>query len=458
MVESGDGTSLLKPQSNYLDNNFLITNKKVLIVTYYWPPAGGAGVQRILKFAKYLSEFGWTPIILTIANGDYPWIDKSLNNDITSNITVYKTPGFSLHNLHKIFNRRKNTIAPYAFTESGESNFREKLSIWIKFNIVPDSRIGWYFPAISEAKKILKKEKIDLVFSTSPPQTAHFVAKKISKKLKIPLVTDFRDPWTDVFWLQNSKRLKIVNRIDRILEKKVMKNASAVTTVSPGLAKIFRAKTHNPVHIITNGFDEPYFAKKSYKRSNKFRITYTGSLSKEQTLQPFCEVVNLAIQNGKIEKNRLRIQLFGNFPGFVSNLMNEMNLGKNIEMQPFMAAGHVIEHIFQSELLLLIIPDTKQNEGILTSKIFDYIGSKRPILCFGPPESDAAKLLNETKSGEIFDYKQIDEAADFLESIYRAWVSRESENQVYGDKHLSKYTRRTKSQELCKVFDSLLMS
>ena len=257
--------------------------KKVLIITYYWPPSGGPGVQRVLKFAKYLPEFGWEPIILTIKNGEYPAIDNTLLKDIPKNCKVYKSKAFQPSFLYRKFTgMKKDEKIPVASLANKDVNWKKRISNWIRLNIfIPDAKIGWLPFAIKEGKKIIQSEKPDIIFSSSPPPTVHLIAKKLAKWSRIKWIADFRDPWTDIHYLQNQKINPISKKFNKNLEIEVIKTCESATCVSENFVNLLTNQFNSKFNIITNGFDtETKFNVK--KNPEKFTILYIGGLTQNR--------------------------------------------------------------------------------------------------------------------------------------------------------------------------------
>jgi hypothetical protein len=434
--------------------------KKVLFITYYWPPAGGAPINRIFKFSQYITEFGWEPIILTTEGGDFPFVDESLLKEVDPNIKVYRSKGLSLHKIFsKVSPKSKKNFVPYGFTDSSRSSFMDKLSRWVKYNFIPDTRFPWYFKTVDKAIEICKTENIDLIFSSSPPQTNHIIAKKVSQKLNIPWVADFRDPWTDVFWIleKNSLRWKIIQKLDKRIERKTIAKMDAIVTVGNELVKILNRKTEKNVNLIYNGFDERYFKGIDYQRTDKFRIIYAGSISKEENPECFFKSIE-KLQEKEGFLNDLEIMFLGNFPVYLHDIVNSSVLKENVKFSPYTFYADSIRFIINSELSFMIIPDTTDNKCILTSKLFEYIGAGHPILAYGPVDGDAAKVINETGLGKMFDYAEIDEASEFIFEVYNKWKTNKDHHTENPSENIRKYSRRNLSRQLAEIFDKTLAS
>ncbi len=425
--------------------------KKVLFITYYWPPAGGATVNRIFKFAQYLPEFGWEPVILTTADGDFPFTDESLLKEINPDTRVYRSAGFSLHKaFKKISPKSGKNFVPYGFTDQSKNSFMDNLSRWVKYNFIPDTRFPWYFGTAKKAIQIIREEKIDLIFSSSPPQTNHMIARKAARKTGIPWVADFRDPWTDVFWLaENSLRMKWIHRWDQRIERKTIQRMDAVITVGPSLRRILQRKTKQPIHLITNGYDERYFRESEPTRPEKFRIIYAGSISREQHPGCFFRSLDLAMQHDDF-RNDMEMLWLGNFPTYIHDITNSLSYRDQIRFSPYTHYADSIREICQAALLLLIVPNTTDNECIITSKIFEYIGAGKPVLAYGPLRGDAAFVLDETRAGKLVDYEDVQAGADYLLQCWKAWKNgvtstRPDDNQ--------RFTRRALTGVLAGIFE-----
>lgn len=430
--------------------------KKVLFITYYWPPAGGAPINRILKFYQYLHEFGWEPVILTTEGGDFPFEDESLLSEVLPTTKIYRSKGFSLHKILKsVSPKSKKNFVPYGFTDDSKSSFMDKISRWVKYNFIPDTRFPWYYSTVRKAIQIIHDEKIDLIFSSSPPQTNHLIARKAARKTGLPWVADFRDPWTDVFWLlNNSIRWKWIHAIDKRIEKNTINKMDAVVTVGPSLVAILQRKTDKKIRLITNGFDEKYFQNISYKKNKKFRITYAGSMSKEQNPYGFFDALELLKSNVEFYNN-VEILFLGNFPGFLHDRVNVSSYKDKTMYSPYTFYTDSLKVINDSELLLMIVPETDDNKCIITSKIFEYIGAKRPVLAFGPVDGDAAIIINEANAGMIVDYPDSKNAAEFILQIFQKW-NNQPEPYVLRKENNEKFSRRNLTKQLADVFNQLV--
>ncbi len=429
--------------------------KKVLFISYYWPPAGGAPVQRILKFYQYLPEFGWEPYILTTLDGDFPFVDESLNKLVRPNTTIVRSKGFSLH---KIFSRlspkSKKNFVPYGFTDNSKNGFMDNLSRWVKYNFIPDTRYPWRFGTVRKAVKLIRREKIDLIFSSSPPQTNHIIARKAARRTGIPWVADFRDPWTDVFWVidEKTKRWKWIHRIDQRIERKTIAKMDEIITVGPSLVEMLQRKTSKQIHEINNGFDEAYFPSDAWQPSDHFRMVYAGSISKEQDPKCFFDAVN-ELMSVPSFASKARIEFLGNFPTYLHDLVQHYPFADRVTFSLYTHYEASLSFIAKADLLLMMVPRTADNKCIITSKLFDYMGSRRPILAFGPEDGDAAVILDRTSAGKMFDYSHVSEAAQWILDHFNRWENNETATSTSNE--IASYTRRNLTQQLARLFDQV---
>ena len=412
--------------------------KNVLIISYYWPPSGGPGVQRVLKFCKYLHKFGWRPIVLTVAKGDYPVLDSSLGLDLKE-IKVFQAKAFSLHRIFNLFNKKKHTPTFQLSSSENESIF-VKISRWIRINIIiPDGRIGWYPNAVKVGNGIIKHNKIDAILSSAPPYTAHLIAKRLSLSHNIPLVVDFRDPWTDRFYNFENKRLWLTEKVDKYLENNVINSANKRITVSEAISKYYT----KPFHVIPNGFDEEDFKvnNNNKNKKNKVLISYLGTMTKSQN--PKCFFKEISNLNQK--QNIYQIDLVGSIHPDIKNYIYKHKFDRFIKLLPYIKHSEAIQKMVDSSFLLLIIPNTKKNKGIITGKIFEYIRSMTKIIMIGPHNSDAAKIIEETSSGKCFSYEDRDSIASYL-----------IDGKMSTTKNFERYNRERLTEDLTKILNDVL--
>lgn len=423
--------------------------EKVLVITYYWPPAGGPGVQRWLKFVKYFPEYGYEPIVLTVNpdKAEYPIRDNSLEKDIRPGQLVYRTDCSGLYDYYKKFTRTK--VAPYSgFANEGSPNLKQKIARFIRGNFfLPDARKGWNKFAYRQAVEIIREYKVNTVITTGPPMSTHLIGRKLKKRLGVYWIADFRDPWTDIFYYDKMYPTPVAKAIDRKLERGVLEDADRVVTVSPYLRKILSSKSRqipeSKIAVIENGYDtEDFVAREIPSSGDKFTITYTGTLASNYTLDSF---VN-ALKQLK-HAHDVKLRFVGKVaPEVAARLSSE--LMDMVEFIPFVPHSEVIRYMQRASLLLLVIPNTPDNKGNLTGKLFEYLGSRTPILCIGPTDGDVATILDACHAGKIFDYADERGVADFLRiQIQNYQCGRREES-----RGIERYSRRELAGKYIRLF------
>ncbi len=379
--------------------------KKVLIITYYWPPSGGAGVQRWLKFAKYLPEFGWQPVILTVdpEYASYPQRDQSLFAEVGSDCLVFTTKSFELYNLYKLISGKKDV--PFGgFAKDSKEGILQKVSKFFRGNfLLPDPRIGWNRYAFKKAEELIREFNIDTVVTTSPPHSTQLIGLKLKKKHHIKWVADLRDPWTDIYYYNQFMHTTLARKIDLRYERNMVENADLLITVSEDLKRIFAEKTALPVAnkiaVIPNGFDNDDFRQAVFPAEPKKVITYSGTFYEFYDVDCLLEAIR-GLSN-ELRQN-LMIRFVGIIPPSVAQKFR--STGIEIELVGYVDHPKSIEYLLRSDLLLLLIAKVENNRGILTGKFFEYLATQKPIMAIGPTDGDLAKIIHETQCGNIFEY------------------------------------------------------
>jgi glycosyltransferase involved in cell wall biosynthesis len=390
---------------------------KVLIVTYYWPPSGGAGVQRWLKFSKYLPELGWEPIILTVdpAYAAYPFTDDSLTNELPSSLKIYKTPSVDYFSIYK---KDKSRIPAAGFANSVDNTLKGKTLRFIRGNFfIPDPRRGWNKYGYKKACEIIGAEGIKHVITTSPPHSTQLIGLKIKTKYPdIKWIADLRDPWTDIYYYEQFYPTFISRCIDSGFERRVLKSADNIITVGSSLKEIFSLKTKGiteKIVVIPNGFDTIDFKDIKLSYPTRFTLTYVGTLS---DIYPVGSLIN-ALKSFREEGKDFILRFVGTISEKARELIRSSIPDESIEFIPNVTHGEAIEYMMSSTVLILIIPLHKSNKSIVTGKLFEYLAVGRPILCIGPPDGDAAEIIKKCMSGVTADYSNTVTISDFLRNF-----------------------------------------
>ena len=378
--------------------------KRVLIISYYWPPAGGAGVQRWLKMVKYLNESSIEPIVLTVDEkfASYIQTDTSLLNDVPKGLRVVKTKSIEPISWYsKIVG--KGNVPTAGFSNVDNTKNSQRLINFIRSNFfVPDPRRGWNFFAFKEAKKLINELKIDVVITTSPPHSSQLIGLKLKRELGIKWITDLRDPWTDIYYYKILGHTYLSSLIDRHYERKVIENCDLLITVSESLKDLFIAKSNavkeDKVFVVPNGFDHEDLegiVKKENK--NRFVITYTGTMSDDYEPEVFFDVLKTLKEKDNLP---VKLQIVGAISKRILNYIKRSDI--DFEFISTVPHDKVLYYQKNADLLLLVIPNVENSKGILTGKIFEYLGSLNPIFCLGEKDGDAASLISKCQAGETF--------------------------------------------------------
>lgn len=430
--------------------------KKALIITYYWPPSGGAGVQRWLKFVKYLREFGWEPIVYTPENPEFPEIDESLYSDIPENLKVIKTPISEPYTAYKKFigrNKQEKINAGF-LSEKKRNPLLENISVWIRGNFfIPDARSRWIKPSVKFLLKYLTGNPVDIIISTGPPHSMHIIAMKVSEYLKLPWVADFRDPWTNIDFYKDLKLTSWADSRHHNMEKKVLSKASAVISISPSMADDFNKILKRNYDIITNGFDwEDVNPTNLVELDRKFSISYIGTMVSTRNPIAFWKAIQSILKENKNFGDDLVIKLVGKVDFKVRDSVEQSGLSRyveNIAYAPHKEVGKIQQ---QSQVLLLVINDTPNSGMILTGKFFEYLAARRPVLCLGPVDGDAAKILNQTNAGLISGFKDSEKMKENILTFYNQFKTGELSS---GDQDIEAYSRKELTRKLAAVMNRL---
>ncbi|MFK8059605.1 MAG: glycosyltransferase family 4 protein [Polaribacter sp.] len=418
---------------------------KVLIITYYWPPAGGSGVQRWLKFVKYLQEFGIEPVVYTVDDANYPKEDNTLLKEIPENIEILKQPIWEPTDL--LFWKKKNS------QKSGISNVSKGGFLsFIRGNFfIPDPKIFWVKRSVKFLQKYIETHQIDTIISTGPPHSMHLIAQKLHQQNNIKWIADFRDPWSDLYYNKDFNQLSFAKKKNEKLEKAVLKNADCVLTVSNSLKDEF-AKTANRVEVITNGFDDEVLTKNLIKLDEKFTISYIGLLPKQSNPKNLFLVLNELCEENKTFKNDLKLNFIGDISDGVKTEITKNKLKENTHFVGYVNHQKAIEYQKKAQVLLLLIPNIEKSKGILTGKLFEYLTAKRPILAIGPEDGDLSAILKETNAGTVINFDEKDKLSSEIIRLYQQY---KKENLQVNSKNIDKYHRKELTKKLASIIKSL---
>lgn len=431
--------------------------KKVLIITYYWPPSGGAGVQRWLKFVKYLRDFGWEPVIYTPSNPDFSVIDETLKRDIPAGLEIIKIPIWEPYEFYKKITGNKSvpkTSSKIVKDKKSSSGFVEQLSVWIRGNLfIPDARKFWIKPSVQYLIKYLQNNQIDAIISTGPPHSMHLIAMEIKERLNIPWVADFRDPWTDIDYYKEMRISSFADQKHKKLELKTITSCNAMVVVSREMKENYEKMGGKNIHLITNGFDPEDMGDKSSIIDTKFSISHIGTLPPAFNMQGLWKVLSEISETLPGFRNNLEIKLIGNVDDSVINDLSIAGLENQLILPGYVSHDQAALLMKKSAVLLLIINSNSPNsKGILTGKFFEYLASGRPILAIGPTEGDLASLLRESEAGTISLYDDLEQIKKTVLELYDRFIHNKLVN---SEKRMDKFTRKSLTAQLVNVLNDI---
>ncbi|GAA4935317.1 glycosyltransferase family 4 protein [Algibacter agarivorans] len=422
--------------------------KKVLIITYYWPPAGGPGVQRWLKFVKYLPEFNIDPIVYIPENPNYPLIDESLVSEVSKDITIIKHPINEPYKWAGLFSKKSsNTISKGIISDYKKQSFIEKIMLFIRGNFfIPDARVGWVKPSVPFLSEYIQKENIETIITTGPPHSMHLIGLKLKEALGVKWLADFRDPWTTIGYHKQLKLTESSKAKHKALEKQVLNAADQVIVTSFTTKNEFQQITNKPIAVIANGYDNE--SSEAFEMDSKFSLSHIGSLLSKRNPEILWKVLSdLVNENMGFSKD---FQL--NFIGAVSNIVLE-SIKKNSLSDYINNAGYVshkesIRFQKKSQILLLIEIDSEDTKCIIPGKLFEYMVSNRPIIAIGPKDSDVEKIIKETNTGNYLNYDDYESLKRIILEHYKAFQNKTLQSHPVG---LQKYHRKSLTQTLSKL-------
>ncbi len=424
-----------------------MSNKRILILSYYWPPSGGTGVQRWLHFSRYLEELGWEPIIYTPSNPEAPVQDHALLKLIGPKTTVLRQAIWEPTQLYKKFSGKKGKQLQTGFlNEQGQkkSGGIQKLAMWLRANIfIPDAKMAWIRPSVKFLKTELKNNPVAAIISTGPPHSLHLIAYKLKKQTNTPWIADFRDPWTQIDWFDQLPLTKISLQKHQKLEANVLSEADQLVVVSRDMKQQMEELCGRKAHIISNGFAPEDFQKYETRKDPYFTILHTGSINKDRNPTLLWKTLGAFVQENPNFAKRLRIRLIGAIDVSVTNDLQLHGLMPYSHIEGFVPHENVIDELSCCSLLILPLNNVKSQKGIITGKLFEYLASQQPILAIGPKDGDAATIL-KTQEGTT--------VVDFNEPIDWKIIISICEHKPIRNESLQPYSRK----ELAKQYASLL--
>lgn len=446
-------------------------HKKILIITYYWPPAGGPGVQRWLKFAKYLPDFGWKPIIYTPENPSYPLVDESLLKEVPENIEIVKTKIWEPYQLAEKLNKSNKKFKAGQFDVGKNQSWKSKLSIWVRGNFfIPDARVFWVKPSVQFLEKYLIENKIDVVVTSGPPHSLHLIGLDLKKKFPdLKWIADFRDPWTEISYYKHLKLTKSSDKKHRQLESAVFKNADITLATSYTDAENFRKNGANAV-CITNGFDvdvkplncedvESYNENLQSQQLNsstplrlgntpQFTVSYIGVLEQLRNPDNLWKALDDLVKTNPDFAEKFSLKFVGKIDDKILHEIENSDLKNHISNVGYLSHDKAIEEMAKSTLLLITNFPNESSKGIIPGKIFEYLATGKQIISFGPNDADVSKILKETKAGKHFSYNDSESIKRFILEKFELW---KNGNLLENTQNIEQFSRKNLTKKLAEI-------
>ncbi len=433
-------------------------SKKVLIFTYYWPPAGGVAVQRFLKFSKFLPEFGWEPIIITVDNGSYPYNDESLLKEIAPSLRVYRTKTFEPFEFYNLLRGKKGKSMPLVTVGANKhKTFFQSLTEYIRANFfIPDARKGWVPYAVKQAEEILRSEKIDAIITTGPPHSAHLIGLRLKEKFDIKWLADFRDPWTGIVYNEMLPRTEATKQKDRDLETAVLKTADQAVVISPGMKEQFEDRAKK-IDVILNGYDEDNFLPDkdsltaAKNQEDSFTICYIGNLMASQNPTNLWKAI---AELRKTSAAKIKLGFTGRVDTEIQNSIAAEGLNDITTYNPFTDQQTAINLTRRASLLLFAIFNLPNTRLVITGKIFEYLASCSEIIAFGDTAGDASAILNSVGRKPMVGFTDYAETLNQLQNAYTYW-QQNGRAFKYTDRRFEVFTRRNQASSLATLLNNL---
>ncbi len=428
-------------------------SKKLLIITYYWPPAGGPGVQRWLKFVKYLPDFGIQPIVYVPENPTYPIVDENLVKEVSEKAVILKQKIFEPYQLAAVFSKNKTKkISSGIIPNQKKQSFLDKVFLWIRGNLfIPDARAFWVKPSVSYLEKYILEHGIDTIVTSGPPHSLHLIGLKLKQKLRVNWVADFRDPWTTIGYHKSLRLSDYAAKKHKALEYKVLNTADTILVTSKTTKTEFEAITNKPIVVITNGYDVEKVEKQALDA--KFSLAHIGSFLSERNPKLLWESLVELIDEVPDFKKHLEIKLIGAVSQEVLETITQFGLNSYLNNLGYVSHAEAVAHQRKSQVLLLIEINSEETKSIIPGKLFEYMVSNRPIIAIGPNGSDFAEIITDTNTGVFFDYSEKLKLKSVILSFYNQFLEGKLQADGVG---LQKYSRKNLTNELAKLLTSNL--
>ena len=426
--------------------------KKVLIICYYWPPAGGPGVQRWLKFVKYLPDFQIEPVVYCPENPNYPIIDESLVNEIPEGINILKQPIKEPYGLAGLFSKGSaKKISSGVIPKAKKQSLIEKAMLYVRGNyFIPDARKNWIQPSVAFLQDYIKEQQIETVITTGPPHSLHLIGLHLRENLDIKWIADFRDPWTTIGYHKDLKLTDASIKKHFVLESKVLNTADKIIVTSNHTKNEFQTKTKQPISVITNGYDS--HSVRVERKDELFTLSHIGSLLSERNPRVLWEVLSELVTENKAFSKAFQLNLIGLVSDDVVDSIQYYGLQNHLNIVGYVSHDAALKFQMQSQLLLLIEIDSEDTKAIIPGKLFEYLISETPILAIGPKEADVEEIIKSTNTGTYFTYHQ---KAELKAQILKYFEAYQNDTLKVNAVGLQPYSRKALTEQLAILIKNM---
>ena len=425
--------------------------KRVLVIAYYWPPSGGSGVQRWVKFVKYLPAEGWQPVVFAPENADYPSLDPTLESEVPADVEVLRGPIWEPYAAYRKLTGAKSTQVTEI--SSGPKTWKQRLSLWIRANLfIPDPRVGWVKPSVKALKKYLSEHPVDVIVTTGPPHSVHLIGQRLHEDLGIPWIPDFRDPWSKMYYLKHLPMTGGTWRKLLRMEKSVLDSCNTILACTPLMQEDFQAMTGTPVAMITNGFDQEDFSGQAPAPDGFFNLVHTGLFAADGNPLALWSVLGQMAAADPDFREQFRLRLVGRVDREILDAIAREGLSGNVVPLGPCSHADAVREQRAATLLLLPLRNDPQYKPILPGKLFEYLAARRPVLGIGQPDGAMARVLAGTQAGITAGWEDASSMRAFLE---QAWQQHLAGGVPATQGDIGRYSRRATAHELAQLLETL---
>jgi glycosyltransferase involved in cell wall biosynthesis len=422
---------------------------KVLLITYYWPPAGGSGVQRWLKFVKYLPYFDVTPVVYTVKDPDYAIEDESLLSEVSSDIQVIRESIWEPNSILSKFNPKEQQKSA-GFIDPNPSFLGRQIQ-YVRANFfIPDARKFWIKPSVKKLTPFVLENDIDVVITTGPPHSLHIIGAELKKRTGVKWLADFRDPWTNIDYFHSLPLTQKAKEKHYQMETMVLEQADAVTVVGNSMKEEFSDRNDH-VYVLTNGFDETSQAEEVFL-DKKFSICHIGMMNADRNPLILWQALQELTEESADFKKDLVVKLIGKCDQEVYQSVSDFGLMNHVSFVAYVPHKEVLRFQRSAQVLLLAVNNVPSSKSLITGKIFEYLQSQRPVIGIGPVDGDLAAILNETKAGQVVDFEDLFSLKQLISKYYSLYRSGKLQGEA---RNIDRYHRKHLTEDLAGILKSL---